>query len=578
MIGEPHMRISPLFCVLGLAAAVGACRPSGRTAAVPPPVASPAPAALPRPSSAIDALLRAEWERGRIAPAPRVDDLGFLRRASLDIIGRIPTLAEIDAFARDRAEERRARVVDRLLASKEYAEHWANYWDGVLLGDDVRGKVIDEPGFRQWLSAKFEKDTPWDRVVFDLVTASGVNRGPDPDDAAAEPPAPEAKMDMAEALPMERGPRSGDDAINPAVNWLLKYKDTPQDLAGNVSSTFLGVRIQCAQCHDHKTEKWTQNDFRRLAACFMRTRSFSVEPGKSDGPKRLAVQDVSKTPGKLTKNPDLEPLTRAAPAALDGTDLSQDPNRREALARWITSPKNPWFAKAIVNRLWGEFLGRGFVEPIDDFRTSNPALAPEVLDRLGQDFVADSYDLKSLIRTIAATEAYQLSSRPEAGSSEPGALWSRFALKPLGPDELLDSVAVATDLDEMLAAKKDGDFAKAKAQLRKEFNFLFDVDEESHPAGFEGTIPQALMLMNGRPVVRVTNTARHGALLKILSMPEDDDHKLETLFLRTLSRRPTPAENAQLVAFVAETGGQKLERFEDLMWALLNSSEFVFNH
>jgi hypothetical protein len=186
--------------------------------------------------------------------------------------------------------------------------------------------------------------------------------------------------------------------------------------------------------------------------------------------------------------------------------------------------------------------------------------------------------LKSLIRTIVATEAYQLSARPVTGSTEPGALWSRFALKPLGPDALLDSVAVATDLDEMLAAKKDGDFAKAKAQLRKQFSFLFDVDEESHPNGYEGTIPQALMLMNGRPVVRVTNTARHGALLKVLSMPEDDEHKLETLFLRTLSRPPTAEEKTKLLAFVAETGGQKLERFEDLMWALLNSSEFVFNH
>jgi hypothetical protein len=203
---------------------------------------------------------------------------------------------------------------------------------------------------------------------------------------------------------------------------------------------------------------------------------------------------------------------------------------------------------------------------------------PELLDRLAVDFARQGYDLKLLVKTMVGTEAYQLSSDPALDSSEPGELFSRFPLKPLGPDELFDSVAVATDLDEMLAQSKDGDFAKAKAQLRKQFNFLFDVDEEVHSTTYEGTIPQALMLMNGKPLARVTNTARHGALLKVLSAPEDDEQRLETLFLRTLSRKPTPDEKSRLLIFVGETGGKKLERYEDLLWALLNSSEFVFNH
>jgi hypothetical protein len=576
------MKVSPILCAVAIAAAGGACRSAGR-APVHEPVATgaPSPAPPPRPAASIDALLRAEWAKRQIVPAAPVDDLRYLRRASLDIIGRIPTVTEIEALEKDTSADRRAKVVERLLQSKEYADHWSNYWDSVLLGDNVRGKVIDEAGFRGWLGAQFANNLPWDRMVFALVTAAGVNRDNGADDGAVAPAVKaEPKMDMADALPAETAGQSGVAPTNPAVNWLIKYKDTPQDLTGNVASTFLGVRIQCAQCHDHKTEKWTQEDFRRLAACFMRTRAFNVESDENGGPKRLAVEDVSKTPNRLAKNPDLEPLSRAEPKALDGTDLSKDPNRREALARWITSRQNPWFAKAIVNRLWGAFLGRGFVEPVDDFRVSNPALAPEALDRLAQDFVAQNYDLKSLIRTIASTEAYQLSSQgaPSQSVTEPGALWSRFSLKPLGPDELLDSVAVATDLDEMLAAKKDGDFVKAKAQLRKQFNFLFDVDEESHPAGYEGTVPQALMLMNGRPVIRVTNTARQGALLKVLSMPEDDDRKLETIFLRTVSRPPTAEEKSRLLPYVSEPGGKKLERYEDLMWALLNSSEFVFNH
>jgi hypothetical protein len=564
------MRSSLVVSAVALAA-IAACR-SGQMASTPPPAPT---RPIANTAAPIDSLLRAEWQKRGIVPAHRVADESFLRRASLDIIGRIPTIAEIQTFEREPSPERRAHAVERLLAGPEYAERWANYWDDVLLGDDVRGRVVDERGFHDWLRVEFAGNARWNRMVFDLLTAAGVNRNNEP--ASGMSPAAGSDAKMAGDTSVELMPAAHDAPVNPAVNWFLKYKDTPQDLAGTVASTFLGVRIQCAQCHDHKTEKWTQDDFRRLAACFIKTRAFAVDKDAS-GPKRLAVQDVAKTPQKLTKNPDLEPLTRASPAAIDGTDLSKELNRREALARWITAEQNPWFAKAIVNRLWGEFLGRGFVEPVDDFRASNPALMPAVLDALAADFVHQGYDLKALIRTIASTEAYQLAPESAAGSGEPGALWSRFPLKPLGPDALFDSVAVATDLDEMLAARKEGDFAKAKAQLRKQFNFLFDVDEQSHPADYEGTIPQALILMNGRPVSRVTNTARHGALLKVLSMPEDDGHKLETLFLRTLSRRPSPEENARLLPYVAEKGGEKIARYEDVLWALLNSSEFVFNH
>jgi hypothetical protein len=229
--------------------------------------------------------------------------------------------------------------------------------------------------------------------------------------------------------------------------------------------------------------------------------------------------------------------------------------------------------------MWGYFLGRGFVEPVDDFRASNPGEMRELLDAMAKDFASHGYDIKRLIATITATRAYQLSSPPAPGASAgESALWSRFPLKPLAPDELLDSIAVATDLDDVLAGRGEGELERAKAQLRKQFDFLFDVDEESHAATYEGTIPQALMLMNGRVVNRTMRIGRQGALLKIIAMPTSDERRVEALYLRTLSRKPTPEEAKVALSAIPERGVARQQAFEDIFWALLNSSEFVFNH
>jgi len=236
-------------------------------------------------------------------------------------------------------------------------------------------------------------------------------------------------------------------------------------------------------------------------------------------------------------------------------------------------------------------LGRGFVEPIDDFRASNPAELPALLDELARDFVLYHYDVKRLIRTITGTKAYQVSATPSlTGPLAPDAnavgtvvdpqppLWSRYPLKPLGPVELLDSIATATDLDDVIAKTKGRDLERAKAQLRKQFSFLFDVDEESHPASYDGTIAQALMLMNGRSVNQSMRVGRHGALLGIVSMPDDEERRIEALYLRTVSRSPTKDEIEGALAVVSHPGVSRLQGYEDLLWAILNSSEFVFNH
>jgi len=544
-----------LFCVFTAAA----CRSGGsRTSHVEAPRAVLEPPAFG--AETIDDMLRTEWASRGIVPAGRSDDPTFLRRVYLDVVGRIPTLEEIRAAMLDTSPDRRARIIDDLLASPAYADRWTDYWDDVLLGDYVRPNVVDRAGFRAFLHARLASQTPWNRLVFDLVTATGVNRqgGPEP-------------TGRDEAAPF--------GATHAAVNWILKYQNNPADMAGSVSRTFLGVRIQCAQCHDHKTEDWKQRDYQSFASCFAGTRTVRLDSESGGGrAPRIAVLDAHRRKPSAAREPELVEILRAPPTALDGTDLSDTANPREAVAAWITSAQNPWFAKAIVNRLWGELLGRGFVDPIDDFRVSNPALAPAVMERLAAEFVARGYDLRYLIGTICRTEAYQKSSEPALPYQVEPAFWSRFPLKPLRPEVLLDSLAVATDLDELLTGTKDGDLAKAKAQLRKQFQATFDVDEESHAASYEGTIPQALMFMNGRPLDRATHAGRQGALLKVLSMTGSDEEKVDNLFLRTLSRPAKPEETKRILPRLAQRGTSRLDAFEDVMWALLNSSEFAFNH
>jgi hypothetical protein len=564
---------------VGLSLSAFACQ-AHRASVSGPSVASVPATEPPDASSIIDKMLEEAWKQQRIVPAGDVGDGRFLRRAYLDIAGRIPTVDELTAFLGDASLDKRAKAIDALLASPDYARHWTSYWDDVFLGDKVDKNIVDRDELDRWLSSLFAANVPWDEMAYRLLTAQGINRVRPAEGEAMEKPPPPAMASMTgAAVPDERAPLPSSSQLNGAVNWLLKYKDDPQDLAGNVSATFLGVKIQCAQCHDHKTEPWKQRDFQQFAACLTTAKTVALDESSDQGPKRFAVFEVKKPFVRVNKQPELAAIAEASPVTLDGTDLSQAPSRREALADWMRAPNNRWFAKAIVNRMWAYFMGRGFVEPVDDFRASNPPILPELLDALAADFVAHHDDLKHLIAGITKSRAYQLGA--DRGLSPPAAppvLWSRYPLKPLGPDELLDSIAVATELDNLLAGKNAGEFGTAKTQLRKQFSFLFDVDEESHPTSYEGTIPQALLLMNGRPLSRATNTVRQGALLKILAMPGTDEGKLDALFLRTVARKATPEERDRLLPLLQGRAGQRQEAFEDVFWALLNSSEFIFNH
>jgi hypothetical protein len=601
-------------------------------------------------TATIDHLIRAEWKQQNIVPAPPVDDARFLRRLYLDITGEIPPPQAVTAFLADRSPYKRFGAIEALLNSPRYADHWTDYWDGVLMGRQLRfqGQAVDRAAFRQWLHAQFEKNTPWNKFVYDLITATGQNStGGSYAKSIGLATAPQnAGMPQNGAAMQSSDPAmsmTGGDAaasagnINGAVNWTLKYATTPADLSGSASKIFLGVQIQCAQCHDHKTEKWKQDDFRRFTACFVQARPVLIDTGKGiKGMRRVELRDVYRPYiGRGKKNQSRNEYVNAVPAALDGTDFSDSPNRRQALAAWMTAPNNPWFAQAIVNRMWAHFLGRGFVEPIDDFRVSNPPVMPDLLKRLADDFVANGYDLKQLIRTLCATQVYQLSSAPAKSADPDNKYWARFRLKPMAPEELLTSLVSATNLGPLLEKVAGNNLEGLKFAMQRQFTFLFDVDEESEQKEFEGTIPQALMLLNGnitnRSVVPIPGTA----LADVLAMPGGDEAKITALYLRTVSRKPTQPELNRWVAFVNAprdvvqddrpavqpaalgarfprmqgllqngqapkkqgmrgNGPDPLNRlnprldppnptptqqaYEDLFWALLNSSEFMFNH
>jgi hypothetical protein len=597
--------------ILG-ATALAACGPSPAA----PPARTPLPAesrAAGRPatsfgSDAIDTALREAWQREGLTPAPRADDATFLRRAYLDIAGTIPPADTMTAFVASSEPDKRKKVVDALLASPEYAEHWMNYWDDVLMGREVKGPVVDRMAFRYWLRARFEANAPWDRMVRDLVAATGQNSI-----GGARVKVPQG---LAMSVPLGSDvPKKGDDdaadleKINGAVNWTLRFEGAPQDLAGNASRIFLGVQIQCAQCHDHKTEKWKQDDFRRFASAFLHHRVEQIDRGKPMGNiRRVDLADVGKVGPRFAKNADVAPIAQAKATALDGTDLEKGDGTRKALAAWITARENPWFAKAFVNRMWGHFLGRGFYDPIDDMREVNTPVMPQLLDKIAADFVAHDYDVPHLIRTICATEAYQVAASANAKPDPENKYWTRFHLVPLGPEELLNALLRATNLES--AAKKAGiqNMDQLRMQLVRQYAFLFDVDETDDVPDYSGTVTQALSLLNGQLVGQGARAVPGSALDDVLAKPGDDASKIDALVVRVLSRSPTDDERTRWVNYVQIAGkspratipppkrggagvgplgrlGNKVPpvdarraAYEDVVWALLNSSEFVFNH
>ena len=485
----------------------------------------------PPAANFIDELTQAEWRRLRLTASSPADVTTLFRRLHLDIAGRLPTPAEIRQFQAQPSRERsrgQATVVDQLLGSPDFVDFWtAKLGDWLLLNS----KKLGDRGARsyhEWLRRQVAGNVGLDRVAYELLTAQG------------------------EAT--ENGP----------VNF-HRFASDPRDQSEFVGQALLGTRVACARCHNHPFDRWTMEDYHRFAAYFART-GFDKD--------RLVQRPTGEVQHPKTGK-DLDPRP------LGGLDQTAEPSadRRVALARWVIAPDNPFFARAMVNRVWKELMGRGLVEPADDLRPSNPASIPGLLDALAARFVEDGYDLRRLIRLIASSSTYALSSQANAVNRLDDRYFSRSYPKPLSAQVLADAIAQATGVPDEFPGYTVG--TRAVTLLDPQVpSYSLDVfgrcprttpcDPAVTPGG---GLAQALHLVNGPAI----NAKAPATIERLMKQTTTDRARVEELYLRVVGRPPTNRELRHWEQCLSRAAS-KQDELEDLLWALLNSREFAFNH
>jgi hypothetical protein len=534
-----------------------AAKPSTSKSTVTKPSAKPAKEeTTPSPGSSakttgarldfIDTMIKSAWADSDIKPSPMARDDEFMRRAYLDVLGRIPNVAEAKAFLTSKDKGKRAKLVEYLLAHQDYEKNFANNWKVTLIGRQNQGQDVDEKALRDWLRRQFAENRPWNEIAFDLITAKGNNKE------------------------------------NGACNFVMSHLEGGAvPLTSITTRVFLSQQIQCTQCHDHPSNDWKQADFWGINAFLKGIKTQRVNKEDATGANVVDHIELADTPTDAFANFERRDarVGIAFPTFLDGRKISQgkDVNRREALGKFITEPSNDNFPKAFVNRMWGHFLGRGFVQPLDDFGPHNPASHPELLDKLGAEFKASKYDIKQLIRWIMNSDVYQLTSSSTKANEKDETLFSHMNLKPMSPEQLFDSLIAAT------AAHKTGggDNEGKRSEWLRQFQFAFGNDEGEEQTSFQGTIPQALMMMNG-PLMEQAVSGKPGSFLADLLFNAQkqggaiDVYIINHLYLAALSRVPTHTE---LTAFQKQFASypDSIQVMEDIFWALLNSNEFVLN-
>ena len=499
-------------------------------------------------SADLDALIDSALAGEGVKPAPPATDEAFLRRASLDLVGKLPSPEDLAAFEANADPEKRDKVIDRLLASPEFAEHWARYWRDVFSyrATFMNPRLVNFNEFESWMAEQITENRPWDEIARDIITAEGPT------------------------------------AENGAGVFTAAHQGKPVEVAGEISRVFLGVQIQCAECHDHLTDPWKREQFHEFAAFFAGTTT------RRDG-KAGAVKGtiIATRPGKVRyAMPDLDDPQKQIPieprfflaSEVDVPKGLSAQDRRELVASFVASQDNPWFAKAFVNRAWYALMGEAFYDPIDDLGPARELNSPEVIDVLADAFAAGGYDVRWLFRTIAGTDAYRRqfrSSRSEAGQTP----FAANCPSRLRADQILDGLGQALGFDpDAIGARgragKGNDPIARRFGARGAFNALFGVDPSTPNAEVLGTIPQALFFMNSTQVNNALR-GRGGAVADVLAEhPIDDEAALETLYLRALARRPNAEEIAVAKRYLDEVPNRR-EAFEDLLWALINSAEFV---
>lgn len=500
----------------------------------------------PPPANEIDRFVFAKQKELQLTPAPLATDEVFLRRVYLDTIGVLPTAGESRAFLDSKDAHKRAKLIDRLLERDEYASFWALKWADVLRGSPT---TISERGvhsFHRYLVRTIATDTPMDRFARELLTGLG-------------------------------------NTLNkPAANF-YRISRTPEDSAEAFAQLFLGVRVQCAKCHNHPFESITQTDYYGLSAYFAQVQFKGAKFGLDD-------EIVYLQPGREVNHPTTrkkqEPVAFGSPTG----KLTPEDDRRAKLADWLTSADNRYFAPSLVNRVWYHLLGRGIVEPVDDFRDTNPPSNPELLAALAKDFVKNGYRLKPLIRSILNSHTYQLASTPLPGPSgkqspfaaDPDRYFTRAAIRMLSAEQILDAISAATGVPESFKGYPAGTRALELAEGGVNHPFLQAFSKPVRDVSCEcareedPSLPQMLHLLNNKGMLNKVSSP-HSRLALALRDKNDNAAVIEQIYLATLSRRPTVGE-VDIANRHIEKLGDRARGLQDLQYALFNLGEFLLRH
>jgi hypothetical protein len=515
----------------------------------------------------INELIRKGWADNQVTPSPSCSDLEWLRRLHLDVLGRIPTIEEINKFQADKSPGKRAAWVKKLLYSDEYvddyARNWTTIWTNLLIGrtgGTDRQSLVNREGMQQYLRRSFQRNKPYNEMVFELISARGVNK-------------------------------PGEEGYNGAVNFLLDNLDEKATPAtAKVSKYFLGLQVQCTQCHNHPFNDQKQSAFWGMNAFFRQAKALRTREGRQIVSVRLEDEDF---PGEGNDPQEAEIyyelrnglLKVAYPTFIDGTTINpsgyvSDVRRREKLAELVR--QSSYMRVAIVNRMWGHFFGYGFTKPVDDMGPHNPPTHPELLERLGKDFATYGFDLKKLVTWITLSEPYALSSKMTKGNEKDDPnlgerpLFSHFYLRQMMAEQLYESLIVATEAHKNRGSYEDQE--KQKSEWLQQFALAFGTDEGDETTTFNGTIPQTLMMWNGELIRSATSADKGTMLHRVATSGMKPREMIHHLYLAALTRPPTSTE-AQLANRALQLrGGNTLAALQDVFWVILNSNEFILQH
>ena len=495
----------------------------------------------------IDQAVSQRLAAEKVKASPLADDAEFLRRVTLDLAGHIPSAEKAAEFLDNKDPGKRAKLIDELLASDEYGKHMADVWKDLLVKRNSDNRLVPFDPLVDWLTKNFNENRPWDQIVRDLLTAEG------PQDE------------------------------NGAVTYFLA-NNTVDKMTDSTTKVFLGVQLQCAQCHNHPFTDWKQAEYWGMADFFLNVKLTGPRnPVKQEGSPGI-VESKTFLKG-MGRKPPLPDSAKTVPAKfLGGAEVKLDGKEkaRPVLAKWMTSVENPYFSKAMVNRAWFQLFGRGLVNPVDDMNEANAASHPQLLVNLADQFAASGFDLKQLYRALCNSETYQRTSKPADGNAEADpSLFARVAVRVMTPEQEFDS------LFQVLAPGKDprtfkpGNFNNEKAPKvakylnfspRSQFVVFFEAEDATDPTEYQDGIPQALRLMNAPQL----NNAF--VLNGLLRAGKSQEQIIDQLYLAVLSRRPTSGERERMAGYVAKHKNEAREGYADLLWALMNCSEFVMNH